>query len=126
MIDYALLLAVLISVEGSPTPSSSGDDGRSVGVLMISEAVVEDCNQILKKWGSSFRYTLADRTSPAASRSMAILYLRYWGNQYKRATGSDPTYEVLCRIHNGGPFGYQYAATDAYWKKCQTAFNERE
>lgn len=93
-----------------------GDGGRAVGPLQTHAAVVHDVNRI---YGTN--YTLADRRDPAMSRTMAAMYLTYYGEQYQRTTGRAPTAEVYARIWNGGPTGYKKKATLKYWKKVQKA-----
>jgi hypothetical protein len=48
---------------------------------------------------------------------MATVYLKYYGNVYRKETGKDPTVEVLVRIFNGGPTGYKREATKRYATK---------
>lgn len=46
-------------------------------------------------------------------------YWRYYGYRYKVITRKPVTYEVLARMHNGGPDGWKKASTLAYWYKVK-------
>ena len=62
--------------------------------------------------------------SKAASELMMKIYWEHWGIHYQRKTGKPVTYEVLARIHNGGPLGWKKSATDVYWRKVKEAMKE--
>jgi soluble lytic murein transglycosylase-like protein len=109
-----MLIPLLEAVESGGRPRVVGDGGKAVGVLQLHGIYVQDVNRISGKTFSG-----ADRLDPGRSREMATLYLNYWGRRYERETGKSATPEVLARIHNGGPQGWQKKATLPYWRKVQ-------
>jgi hypothetical protein len=119
MIDWSILLAVLIAVEtgGEIYPDQAvGDSGASIGCLQIQMPVIEDVNRIYHRNFSSM-----DRLNRQESMKIAKLWLTYYGNRYERRTGEKPTYEIYCRLWNGGYKGLfdKPSETDYYWSKCE-------
>ena len=110
------LLPAIATVESNNDNHAIGDNGRSVGCLQISAACVEDVNRIYHT-----AYTLDDRLDELQSMRIAQSYLTYYGHAYERRTGKKPTAEVLARIWNGGPKGYEKSATLPYWRKVERA-----
>lgn len=108
----ALLLAALIAVESGGDAAAIGDGGRSVGILQISAAVVEDVNRIA---GTS--YTLADRLNTTHAVRMCQIYLGHYATA--KRLGRPVTDEDRARIWNGGPNGWRKAATVPYWAKVR-------
>ena len=80
-------------------------NGQYVGLLQISPALVKECNSILKRRGSSKRYTLKDRYNAEKSREMfAIIQSHH-----------NPTNSIdrAIRIWKGG-IGYSIKRTQGY------------
>ena len=50
---------------------------------------------------------------------MMFDYWRFYAYDYARKTKKPITYEVLARIHNGGPDGMFKATTIPYWHKVK-------
>lgn len=65
------VMNAIIAVESKGNPKAKSND--CVGVLQISEILVKECNQILKKRKSNKRYTLGDRYNVKKSKEMFIL-----------------------------------------------------
>ena len=119
MIDWSILLAVLIAVEtgGEIYPDQAvGDSGASIGCLQIQMPIIEDVNRIYRK-----KFLSMDRYDRQASMKIAKLWLTYYGKRYEQRTGEKPTYEIYCRLWNGGYHGLfdRPSATDYYWSKCE-------
>ena len=112
------ILAYLVSVESGGNPAAVGDRGRAVGLYQIHPIYVADVNRI-----AGARYTLSDRTDPAKSREMVVIYLRHYGERYERITGKKATLEVLAAIHNGGPNGWKKPKSTEYAKKMKGGRN---
>ena len=91
----------------------------SANVYQITPAYVGDCNRFM----SCFK--ISDRFSPFKSRFMMEVYWTVYGKRYFKATGKQPTYETLARIHNGGPDGWKKRATVHYWKRVKTELAKR-
>lgn len=114
------LIPFLVQVESGGNPDAVGDGGRSVGVLQISTAVVDDVNRILGK----HVYSYADRNNAVKSTRMCQVYLAYWGMQYQKKRDAAPDWRVLARIWNGGPDGWRKRATDDYVLKVKRAMEK--
>jgi|TARA_R100000482_G_C5113545_1_gene141814 hypothetical protein len=114
MYNISALLAALIAVESGGDPNAIGDDGEAVGVLQMHRGVIDDVNRI---FGTDFIYD--DRYEEQMSRTIAILYLSYWGGRFEDNTGMKVTAETYARIWNGGPNGWNKKSTDAYWQKVK-------
>lgn len=93
----------------------------AAGIVQIRPKCLADINRIAKKQGLAVRYTASDRFSASKSRQMWVLYLRYWGEQYAKETGREPTDEVYARIWNGGPTGWRKGTTRPYWRRVRDA-----
>ena len=117
----AVLISALIAVESDGRADAIGDEGRAVGLLQITPVCVQDINHFAQT-----EYTLEDRADERKSLEMCWRYLYHYGNKYRRATGNEPTQEVLARIWNGGPCGYKSANTDHYWHKVQRELQRQE
>lgn len=109
----AAAVSLCILAEGGSKPNRREN---ALGPLQIRPIYVRDLNE---QTGSHWRHR--DATDPVKARKIATQYLTHWGNHYERRTGRPATVEVLCRIHNGGPRGWQKRATLAYWHKAQAA-----
>jgi len=115
------LLPFLVLVESGGDPNAIGDNGLAVGILQIHPVYLRDVNRILDRG----EFELEDRLNPERSMVMATIYLRHYGTRYRRLTGKEPTFEVLARIHNGGPDGWKNPATVRYWKKVRDVLCSR-
>lgn len=117
-LDNALLDAIEF-VESNANSFAVGDGGKSIGSFQITKEYVDDVNRIYNK-----RYTHNDRYDRRKSRQMTILYLLHYGRLYERRTNKEATYEVLSRIHNGGPNGMYKDSTIPYWVKVRNRIRE--
>ena len=115
----ARLLNALVWVESSRNEKAVGDSGKAVGLLQLHKIYVDDVNRILGKK----RYSYTDRWNPQKSVEMAMVYLKHYGRRYERLTGKKASYEILARIHNGGPNGWKKAGTTVYWRKVRKHLN---
>ena len=109
------LLAAIQAVEtsGIRAPSQAvGDDGRSIGPYQISKAYWMD-SRIKGAWkhcrGQAYSETVM---------------LAYWKRHCPVAL-RQRNFEVLARIHNGGPRGQSKQATILYWQKVRRALPRR-
>jgi soluble lytic murein transglycosylase-like protein len=108
-----VILNAIICVESSHNARAVGDNGKAVGLLQLHKIYVDDVNRIVGKK----KYSYADRWNPQKSVEMTVIYLRHYGERYERLTEREATYEILARIHNGGPDGWEKPSTNKYWKK---------
>ncbi len=122
-IQIIQLVMALAAVEtgGHPNPPQAiGDGGRSVGILQISKAVVDDVNNF-----KGYHYTYEDRTDVQSSVELCIFYLDHWGNHYTKKTGKPADVRTLAQIWNGGALAWKKTdpkvvknLTD-YWNKVR-------
>jgi hypothetical protein len=113
-----LLLPLLIQAESSGDPNAIGDGGNAIGILQIWEDYWTDGTEYLKvDW--PYKYSRDPQKAKAVTRA----YLLRYGKNYERKTGKKITMEILARIHNGGPEGWnpqypkKYKATTKYWNE---------
>lgn len=116
--DYSKLLTpefyrALASVEsGAMGGDAAINEGEKAhGRYQIRPIYLADGNRF-----AGTNYTLEDMHDAAKAQQVMDAYLRHYGDAYVRNTGKPLTQEVLSRIHNGGPKGYDKSATDKYWK----------
>ena len=119
------LMSALCIVESNGKTNAKGDyskrlkEYRAIGAFQLWKVYVDDVNNILKNRGCKNRYKYSDRYNYRKSYEMVIIYLNHYGKVYEKKTGKKATFEVLSRIHNGGPKGYKKEATLEYWNKVQ-------
>ena len=100
---------------------------KAHGIYQIRQPYLDDVNKIagpdrcIRVWGK-FRLTMKDiKADPAKARWCCAVYMEYYGKQYTKATGREPTAQIYARIHNGGPKGWKRYATLAYWQQVRKA-----
>ena len=108
------LLDAIQTVESNGKESAVGDNGKAVGAFQIHKIYVDDVNSF-----SSEKFTYEDRKNKEKSQKIVKLYLEHYGKSYEKKTGKKATNEILARIHNGGPKGYNKETTKNYWKKVE-------
>ena len=110
--NWEPLMDAIIQVESEG--NSRAVSGKSCGAMQITPILVEDCNIILKKRGSSKRYTLNDRFSVKKSREMFVLIMSHYNpsNNVERAI----------RLWNGGA-NYTKRGTQGYYNKVMRLYN---
>ena len=114
MSHLVLLMIMLLQLESSGDNLAVGDQGQSFGCLQICSGAVADVNRVYGR-----RYTHADAFDRDKAREICGLYLLHWGRQYERETGLPASAEVLARIWNGGPRGWEKASTEPYWQRLK-------
>lgn len=113
--NFPALLAAMIAVESGGDERAIGDSGRSIGVLQISRAVVEDVN---RRYGTHYIWP-DDCYNRKKSVEICVGYLRRYG-------GRSQSPEKWARIWNGGPQGHRKPETRAYWEKVKTELNQKK
>ena len=93
------------------------DGGRSHGPYQISLAYLQDANEYL---GTNYtlRQVIDDES---VAREVMV---GYWNRYLPK--DREVTYEILARIHNGGPKGYEKESTVPYWEKVEAKMKELE
>lgn len=111
--DWSPVVDAIIHVESRG--NAYARNGQYVGVLQMSPAVVRAVNQVLKKRGSSKRYTLKDRYSERKSREMFDIFMSYYNPQNN--------VEKAIRMWKGGT-GYSVRATQRYYRTVMKHIND--
>ena len=86
----------------------------SKNVYQIKDIYLEDLNRIY-----TCHHPKSIKFDKVASEYAMYDYWRFYAYQYARKTGKPITYEVLARIHNGGPNGMFKATTLPHWHKVE-------
>lgn len=86
----------------------------SKNIYQISDVYIDDLNLIY-----THIYPKRCKYDKYASQCMMFDYWRFYAYDYARKTKKPITYEVLARIHNGGPDGMFKATTIPYWHKVK-------
>ena len=89
--------------------------GLSDNVYQIRKVYVKDLQRIYPSMGI-MEWEVHDKH---LSETMMFLYWKHYGRLYAERTGGLITYEVLARIHNGGPRGYEKIETKPYWERVR-------
>jgi len=117
-VNLSVLLAAIAMVESGNDPNAVGDKhlkNQAYGRYQIRKPYLDDVNRVLHS-----DFTMDDvRKHDVIGKCAVLNYLHWWGQKYTNRTGLKPSYEVLARIHNGGPRGYQKQSTVAYWFKVR-------
>ena len=111
---WEVSIDVLCKVESNNDPKAVGDNGKALGILQIWKTYIDDVNRIYK---TSYKHS--DALNPELAKEITKKYLAFYGKLYEKRTGKPITYEILAKIHNGGPAGYKNPNTNKYWTKVQ-------
>lgn len=122
MTAVATLSGIAVSQLFTAIAAVESENGRtSDNVYQIRRVYLDDLGRI---YGCHFADEVA--TDRHASEQVMLAYWEYYGEQYARRTGRQPTAEVLARIHNGGPNGWRKDSTLEYWRKVKAAMERME
>lgn len=113
-----ILIPALIHVESSGDWKAIGDKGRAYGGLQLWAIYIKDVNRIV---GTDYIHD--DAFNEEKAKEIVRIYLIHYGKRYERLTGKIATYEILSRIHNGGPNGWKKESTIKYWNKVKNEMN---
>ena len=108
------LIPTLIQVESGGDWKAIGDKGKAFGGLQLWNIYVQDANRI-----AGTNYSHNDAFDQKKAIEITKIYLIHYGKRYERITGKIATYEILSRIHNGGPNGWKKDSTIKYWNKVR-------
>lgn len=102
MIPYSLILAIA-AIESGGNPAAVGRNGE-LGILQISQGVVDDCNRLQ----SVVKFTHADALRPECAEAMFRIYVGHYASKARFGDGRGLV--EMAMVWNGGPDG---------WKKVQ-------
>ena len=110
-------LDALIHVESGGDDNAVGDNGKAIGCLQIWKAYWTDAKQHCPGLGGEYD----DCKQRIYAERVTVAYLL----RYARHAVAERNYEVLARIHNGGPAGASKRATQPYWVKVSKALTTK-
>ena len=91
----------------------------SDNIYQITDVYIRDVNRIVAGRGATGHFSTGAKFMRDASENLMRIYWEHWGRHYQEKTGMPVSYEVLARIHNGGPLGWKKPETLAYWNKVR-------
>ncbi len=104
--DWTPVIDAIIQVESKGNPNARS--GIYCGVLQISPVLVQECNNILKRRGSSKRFSLNDRFNVQKSKEMFVVIQSYYNPNHN--------VERAIRMWQGG-CNYNVRSTQRYYQK---------
>ena len=111
-------LDALAVVESGQRDDATGDGGRAIGRLQLWRAYWSDAIEHAPDIGGSYDDC---RTAEYAER----VAVAYWRRYCPKALAARD-YEILARVHNGGPRGHKNKATQAYWRKVDREMSKKK
>tara|TARA_Y100000034_G_scaffold128393_1_gene182846 strand:+ start:330 stop:761 length:432 start_codon:yes stop_codon:yes gene_type:complete len=119
-VDIYDLHDALWAVESSRMENPpDGDGGKAIGPYQIWHAYWQDAYDFDESLGGTYEDC---RDRQYALKVMHCYWRRYCPNEFWRARdgrGTRKDFEVLARIHNGGPRGHKREITVKYWDKVK-------
>lgn len=109
--DMSGFFYALATVESNHDDNAVGDGGASIGRYQIQRPYWID-SRVPGKYEQVKDKAYAER-----------VMLAYW-KRYCPEALKNRDYEVLARIHNGGPRGHKKQATVAYWNKVKAELDK--
>lgn len=106
--ELSPFLHAIAHVESNHNDDAVGDGGKSIGRYQIGHAYWMD-SRVPGSWAQV-------KEKDYAERVMVAYWRRYCPDALKARD-----FEVLARVHNGGPKGATKAATKGYWAKVKGA-----
>lgn len=121
-IPYSLILAVA-AVESGGNPSAVGKHGE-LGLLQITQAVVDDCNRIQK----AVRFEHQDALQPELAEAMFRIYVGYYGRGLATAIRMPINIRDMAMLWHYGPAGVMRhsAEADDYCDRVENLVAEYE
>ena len=107
--DWTPVIDAIIQVESKGNPNARS--GIYCGVLQISPVLVQECNNILKRRGSSKRYTLNDRFNVTKSKEMFVIIQSYYNPKHN--------VERAIRMWQGG-CNFNVRSTQRYYERVMS------
>jgi hypothetical protein len=101
---------------------SIGDKGRAYGCLQIHPICVRDVNE---RYNTKYVHIDLLDGDIQMSKDICMLFLTHYGVHYSKKFNKTASMEVLARMWNGGPRGYQKSSTLKYWKEVQSLINNK-
>ena len=114
--DWNKVINAIIKVESRGNEKAYNPNGNCCGILQITPILVKECNQILKRKGSSKRYTLNDRYNAEKSKEMFIMLQEHFNPEHN--------IEKAIRCWNCGFYGNGWKTKSlGYYKKVMKYYD---
>tara|TARA_Y100000004_G_C8921556_1_gene415662 strand:- start:1019 stop:1384 length:366 start_codon:yes stop_codon:yes gene_type:complete len=113
------LIMILATVESGQNPRAVGDDLKSLGILQMQEAYVQDAAEYANK-----PWVHEDALDELTSIKIFRAYMERYATEER--LGRPVTFEDIARIHNGGPNGYKKKSTIKYWEKVKCLMEKQK
>ncbi len=114
-VTHRRFLDALAQVESGGKDDAIGDNGKALGRYQVWETYWTDALGKCPDIGGEYKDVV---NRDYAERVVMAYFLRYGKKALARQD-----YEVLSRVHNGGPAGAKRKATLPYWKKVKKAMD---
>ena len=115
MMEQIVLFGLYLAPLFNAIANVESDCGvTSKNIYQISDIYIDDLNRIYPHI-----YQKRCKYDKHSSQCRMFYYWRFYAYDYARKTKKPITYEVLARIHNGGPNGMFRATTLPYWHKVE-------
>ena len=111
MIPISFIM-ILATIESNQNPRAVGDDLKSIGILQMQQAYVQDAAEYANE-----NWVHIDALDELTAIKIFRAYMARYATEER--LGRPVTLEDIARIHNGGPNGYKKQSTIPYWKKVQ-------
>lgn len=108
--DIDQFFYALATVESNHNDEAVGDGGASIGRYQIQKPYWIDATE-LSRIGGEYKDV---KKKEYAEKCM----IAYW-KRYVPEAWEEKNWEVLAKVHNGGPKGHLKKATQAYWEKVK-------
>ena len=93
-----------------------GDSGKALGPLQIHRSYWKDATDFDKSIGGKYE--------DVVKLDYAIKVMASYLRRYCPKAVTSGNYEVLARVHNGGPNGANKVATINYWQRVKTELDK--
>lgn len=113
--DRGRLWRAVCLVESGGDPRALNPAENAVGIAQIRPIVIRDLRRL------GYKFTLRDRSDPAASRRIFRAYTAHYMRRYRLAGP-----EAAARIWVSGPRGWDKPASLPYWRKVRQAMREQQ
>ena len=113
--DWSRVMNAIIQVESKGNPKAHNPIGDCAGLLQIRKCLVNECNSILKRQGSSKRYTYADRYNGEKSKEMFVLLQNHFNKEHNIEKA------IVC--WNAGFYGGWRGKARGYLNKVMKYYN---
>lgn len=115
------LLDTIATIESGNDCSRVNISEQAYGAYQIRQIFLDDANKFLNT-----NFKLKDMHNNTIAKRLIRIYLLQYGARYENKTGKIANDIILCKIFNGGPYGYKKKSTIKYALKFYREYNKRK